>query len=59
MGFKEDAIQILKSAKLPPEEEKAGMKIIEDAIKAEAGSKVEKSEGMRIMSLDQALKEKK
>ena len=60
MGFREDAIQILKSAKLPPEEEKAGMKIIEDAIKAEGGGKkIEKSDGIEIMTLDEALKKRR
>ena len=58
MGFKEDAVKIIKSAGLSPEEEKAGLKIVEDAIKAESGGK-EVEKGIDIMSLDEALEKRR
>ncbi len=55
MGFREDAIEILKSMKLPPDEYKEGMAIVEEAIKAEGGEeKAEKS--FEVVSLDELYK---
>ncbi len=55
MGFREDAIEILKSMKLPPDEYKEGMAIVEEAIKSEeGGEKTEKS--FELTSLDELYK---